>query len=326
MLVTMDTKLKQVFPHLTMREGPHVGIEMEYEGVHDPFVLDWGWSRWRCDEDPSLRDGGVEFISLPTKENMIDAALKQLDEIITEFSPEVNVRCGMHVHINMTDRTLGDIFKIGTLYGLVEPYIFAKYAPGREDNHFCVPLWYNTAMQGYMYRDNMKLRKGMVIKGGVSVEDEPDPSHIAIPSNPSTAGLEVTMTNFVKLQMAQVLEQAPADVFEFLHDSKYSSWNVRALSKFGTLEYRLPQSTVETEEVNDFVRFLLRLHAYAYSVKDPVEILTAWENIGYEGLLNNLGLPFTPCENEDMEDALDAALLVAGHEPITHTDLEWEIA
>lgn len=318
MLVNIDTPIIKVFPQVNILEGPHVGLELEYEGVDiaDMFSTEWEWARWRNEEDPSLRQGGVEWISRPTKPNMLRAALTQLDDLIARFDPVVSVRCGLHAHINMSDRTMGDIFRVGTLYGLLEPYIFSAFAPGREDNHFCVPLWYNTAMQGYMYRDNMKLRRGMVMKGMPVPKAEPDPGFLA------HGGL----SDIHQALVSQALGEDPSDVFEFLHDSKYSGFNLRALSKFGTIEYRLPKSTTDVAAVERFARFLLDLHEYAQSFDDPVDILTTWEDIGYEGLVDTLGMPFTPCENEDLEDALDSALLVAGHEPLTHDDLEWEIA
>jgi hypothetical protein len=137
-----------------------LGIELEYERYHGDFPeLAW----WRCERDASLRNGGVEYISNPLLPEDLDEALDEVQESIEDNQLEASWRCGGHTHVNAMYWTFKELLTYTTLYALVEPYIFGNFAPGRESNHFCVPLWSNHQLIDRLAHDAVKLRakKGM---------------------------------------------------------------------------------------------------------------------------------------------------------------------
>lgn len=138
-------------------EGPQVGIELEYEN-YTGIMGEWVAGHWHTARDPSLRNLGVELISTPLKEVELLGAVRELIKVPMFREVEANVRCGVHVHVNMSDVALRNLWGMLTMYALAEPYIFAKFAPDRVDSHFCVPLWKDFRQQTKLYNDVRTLR------------------------------------------------------------------------------------------------------------------------------------------------------------------------
>lgn len=80
-----------------------------------------------------------------------------------------------------------------------------------------------------------------------------------------------------------------------------------------------------------WVTFLHTLHEAAYEWEDPVEILQAYEEMGPLNFINAIDLPlWAEVQNHtidkiDLEDAIDSATLIAGHNPVNWKELKWEI-
>lgn len=115
---------------------PCVGIEVEVENIRDTVRLDHSWS---VHTDGSLRNSGLEFISLPTRPKHIESAINHLfDRLPKEahFSP----RTSIHVHMNVRDLTLPQIYNIVILYQCFEDLLYKFAGPERKKSIFCVPL------------------------------------------------------------------------------------------------------------------------------------------------------------------------------------------
>ena len=318
-MLRLKDPIIKTFPQVKPRKGNQVGIELEYEGATEKFRMgDFeNQSRWKVVEDPSLRNGGVEFVSLPTSSAQLSNLYEQLEYLFKASRAKVTVRCGMHVHVNMTDRTFRDVFNVSTLWTLFEPYIFRKFADGRQDNHFCVPTHVNSTLIDALYKDNLDLRKGI----GRPYQEQRRTKklnhpvfdiEVPVPA-PTFAGAGGRMKSVYPLNIR--------------NDSKYSAVNYRPLSTFGTMEYRIAPSTKDVKEIDEFVKFLMRLHTMAYLFDDPVAIIEEWEYDGYASMAKQLGLTlYKSVDPTEVEDAADAAIIIAGHEPVKHTDLQWEIA
>jgi len=117
----------------------YVGIEIEVENV--PRVPDGNWPiLWRTEEDRSLRNSGIEFISLALKGEQIPYALLSLCEALPN-SVQFSGRTSVHVHLNVQDKTPEEIAKIVLTYLPLERLLFAFAGEHREKNIFCVPLY-----------------------------------------------------------------------------------------------------------------------------------------------------------------------------------------
>lgn len=140
---------------------PCVGIELEYERAVVPS--DWRNSEtWTLDRDGSLRDSGIELISCPLAFEETDDALEEAEGRVATLGGIATERCGIHVHMNMRVYTLGQMWSIMALYGLLEPTIFETYAEGRKDSIFCVPLFQQQSQQQRLSDDirNIRLANG----------------------------------------------------------------------------------------------------------------------------------------------------------------------
>jgi hypothetical protein len=86
-------------------------------------------------------------------------------------------------------------------------------------------------------------------------------------------------------------------------------------------------STTSKLAVGRFVRFLVAMHELAYTFKDPMHILNQFDMDTIEYFTEKLGIESDLDIDElDIEDAVDSATIIAGHQPVHHDDLIWEIA
>lgn len=115
-----------------------VGLELEIEG--------WvGRSRdytgFNFDTDGSLRNHGIEAISLPTKSKFVQALLEGFykDNVVTKDN--YSERCSTHVHVNVLNFNLDQLASVAMLYQVFERLIFNFIGDDRDKNIFCVP-WY----------------------------------------------------------------------------------------------------------------------------------------------------------------------------------------
>jgi hypothetical protein len=155
----LDRHLRQYTLRVDLLKGPAVGIELEYEQFWDVDVGIEKW--WHMTTDHSLRDGGVELISRPLPKLQLLPALREVKTVRGFNGAVANERCGVHVHLNMSDTRLRDIWCVLAMYALAEPYIFRTYAPEREENHFCVPMWKDMHTCAQLYNDIQGLRRGV---------------------------------------------------------------------------------------------------------------------------------------------------------------------
>lgn len=145
----------------TKYKGLRYGIELEFEEFHDDYPdLDY----WVCERDPSLRRGGIEYISNPLGQAQIVPALDEVAESIDEHALVASWRCGVHVHLNVSDWTFKELIQFTVLYALCEPFIFGNFAPGRETSHFCVPVTQNTKLIDGIANDAVELRAGTAVR------------------------------------------------------------------------------------------------------------------------------------------------------------------
>ena len=120
--------------------GNKVGIEVEVEGKDLPNYLD---KYWRIDADGSLRGESNEYV-LAAPMHLMEAykALDYLQNAYDELGSEIfdSVRCGVHVHVNVQDLSITELYNYFTLYSMFEGVLLANCGKGRVGNLFCLPL------------------------------------------------------------------------------------------------------------------------------------------------------------------------------------------
>lgn len=122
-----------------------IGIEVETEGAVKEVVKYLGNFEnaryWNAKEDGSLKDNGVELVSVPLSGNNIDYALHELTMLLNKC-PRVraSVRTSVHVHCDVSDFEINEVAPLVALYGLFENLFFSQVSENRHNNPFCYEI------------------------------------------------------------------------------------------------------------------------------------------------------------------------------------------
>lgn len=123
------------------KEDQFYGMEVELEnvrGISRQAELLYGW---RTVGDGSLRNNGVEFITSPVQLAQLFSLVDHLYEAKAGGGWTGGPRCGIHIHMDMSHRSVGELHAMMVAYACVEPIVFDFCGSDREENIFCVP-WY----------------------------------------------------------------------------------------------------------------------------------------------------------------------------------------
>lgn len=131
-----------------------LGIEVEAEGFafavagRDPEESERPAYRnatllrkWKIVHDGSLRNNGVEFVSVPLNEDAVVPAVSLLWELFDAGIMVPSVRTGIHIHMNCLRLNTDNLREFYTAYSLVEPLLFAACGAEREENIYCIPYY-----------------------------------------------------------------------------------------------------------------------------------------------------------------------------------------
>ena len=128
------------------------GVECEIESINyvdcdiEPY--------FHAEADGSLRNNGVEYISIPLgREDLLDKFKNLHANIVYNNKKEAfSPRTSTHVHINVRQFDEAQLKQLVLFYALFEEFFFAMVDPVRRDNIHCVPL--NETMIPQKYRTN----------------------------------------------------------------------------------------------------------------------------------------------------------------------------
>ncbi len=136
----------EAIPSKVLDVPAYLGIEAEVENVHRTLSLPDFWS---IKTDGSLREGGMEFttVPLPPKQSMQAVLLLWivLFKLIKEGGPEFSWRTSNHVHLNVQELVEEEFKKLLLLVSATEPLLFSWVGRDRLDSNFCVPLTQSTS-------------------------------------------------------------------------------------------------------------------------------------------------------------------------------------
>lgn len=117
----------------------YVGIEIEVENIKDSIPLE---AYWNITSDNSLRNHGCELVSVPLQVKQVELALHHVTQALKTYNqPDFSPRTSIHIHLNVRDMTLDQIWVLTTLYALFERHFYAVVGTKRLNSIFCVPLF-----------------------------------------------------------------------------------------------------------------------------------------------------------------------------------------
>jgi hypothetical protein len=114
-----------------------LGIEVEVENINGIRGPQHSWTHTN---DGSLRNNGIEFVSLPTKPEHIETAVSHLFDDVIPKTAHFSPRTSVHVHMNVRDLTFNQIFNVVLLYQCFEDLLYKFAGPERKKSIFCVPI------------------------------------------------------------------------------------------------------------------------------------------------------------------------------------------
>ena len=117
--------------------GNRFGVEIEAEGALLPPIPD---SKWAIINDGSLRGNSCEYVlSEPCYGTVVR---ENIEKMIHTWKNSGQVspsdRCGIHVHCNVQNLRINNLYSMLALYFIVESIIIEKFAPERKGNLFCM--------------------------------------------------------------------------------------------------------------------------------------------------------------------------------------------
>jgi len=119
-----------------------LGIEVECEDIAGKFQ-NYGNAIWPFKSDGSLRQGGLEFVSLPLPVPVVRSAIALLlTEIYSRTdNPGFSWRTSTHAHLECRNLSLEELRILILLHFLFEEKLFTFAHSGRRDtNIFCTPI------------------------------------------------------------------------------------------------------------------------------------------------------------------------------------------
>lgn len=118
-----------------------IGIELEAEGrfqLADSLCMGED-EHWQIVEEGSLRNGGHEFVTkMPVNEKDLDVVLDRLFELTKGTQFNQSIRTSLHIHINVLNELISDVFKIIGSWWLIENILVEINGKERIGNLFCL--------------------------------------------------------------------------------------------------------------------------------------------------------------------------------------------
>lgn len=138
------------------------GIEIEMETKNPIPFLDNLENMWRFEEDGSLRGYSMELVLRnPVKFAKVEPIINTLKENLKAKKVEIlnSIRAGIHIHLNMQEYTIADVYKFLICYYPLETVLLNKCGFGRQGNLFCLrasdAMGAIFALQGSLDRHNI---------------------------------------------------------------------------------------------------------------------------------------------------------------------------
>jgi hypothetical protein len=321
------------------------GVEIELEN----YQGNWDWGKhqgehlkyWSLVDDPSLRHG-IEMVSTKLTQTRLAIALNIAGERIKAQKLTSESRCGVHVHVNMLNLNWGQVWSFIALYALMEPEIFKKFAPERHENHFCVPMYWNTKMAEDLGRDIDMLRSfnlGDISETQPGAKKTMRGGYKLKSMGLASAGL--TFNDMTADPEMQAYNPQPPPMYHgggnkrwyplkkymtSMGKYKYGALTTYRMPDLGTIELRLLPGTTNMKIIKDWVALLGRIKHMAYKYPEPLDLQKHYERHGPASVWRTLKMGTRPRVNpQDKDDAEEGAFKIIGTQPMYKEDFDWTL-
>lgn len=131
----LETKVKE---WSRKRPGGDIGVEVELEGTLDQGTLSNRY--WVVKPEGSLRDGCEYVLAKPVGIPELDDVGREFDGMMEKSKPKKTIRCSTHIHVNVNNRSVREVYNIIAYYYLVEELLVRTQGPARTGNLFCLRM------------------------------------------------------------------------------------------------------------------------------------------------------------------------------------------
>ncbi len=123
-----------------IKSPAYTGVEMEFSSLYYSNEEEL-FRMWRLEADGSLRGNrpGELVFAGPLAPHQADEALGMMGRLVLGRS-EVNHTCSLHVHVDVCDLTLEELYRALFVYAMIERPLYRYCGGDRANNNFCVPL------------------------------------------------------------------------------------------------------------------------------------------------------------------------------------------
>lgn len=114
-----------------------IGVEWEYNSCSREALLSWR-RKWRGSDH---YDGscGREAVSAPLAGDHIARCLKDLGRALKKGKAKINELCSIHVHVDGSDLSWADMYRLLWVYSRVEDTLFLVGGNKRRNSSYCAP-------------------------------------------------------------------------------------------------------------------------------------------------------------------------------------------
>lgn len=215
--------------------GFKVGVEIEVENASI------GASRtnqinglgWNVTSDGSLRNGLEIMSAQAMTQEEFEQSIPDVCHVLQRGGAEVNSRCSVHVHVNVSDLTADQFKSFMYMAVLVEPLLMRYCSSDRNDNTYCVPTYKSR---------NLVQDRNAVIQAVETLEN-------------------TTSRTDEAFSAERLIARSP----------KYAAISTYRLRDLGTVEFRMFDGSTDPERITQYVRLLSNL--YESSVNTSLEEL-----------------------------------------------------
>ncbi len=125
------------------RKNGKLGIEIEVEGFNLPRPRGQKFNKfWIIEHDGSLKgQDNAEYVSRGalSRDGVVEALdLLEAGYVLNGSRVDESIRAGIHVHLNVQDKTPLELMTFLTTYFILENYFVNWCGKGRVGNHFCL--------------------------------------------------------------------------------------------------------------------------------------------------------------------------------------------
>ena len=114
-----------------------IGVEAELEHAYGPEEYTGGL--WTRVSEGSMHQDGIEYVfSCPLRGTLITDALEELEKLYKSCPPTTGNDTSLHVHVDVRDLTMKQVWKFIMLYTMFEIPLFKYSSSDRMDNIFCL--------------------------------------------------------------------------------------------------------------------------------------------------------------------------------------------